>query len=186
MKKTKLGWKKLLSLLLAASMLLMFASCAKSPTGNTSSEEGGTSSGAGAGSSSSGGNAAKDIVNIGVTDTLGSLNPLAIDQTEINKYSTAMMFLPLVELNSKMKFEGAVADSITVKNNNVFIIHVDKNAKWSDGQPVTSDDVAFTVTRLCSPIIANATLRTTAALSRKARQRFPALRSSTTRPFRSQ
>jgi ABC-type dipeptide transport system, periplasmic component len=154
MKKAKFGRKRVLSLLLAVSLSLALAGCAKSPAGSAANGSGTSSV---AGGVSSGGSAAKDIVNIGVTDTLGSLNPLAIDQTEINKYSTAMMFLPLVELNGKMEFEGAVADSITVKDNNVFTIHVDKNAKWSDGQPVTSDDVAFTVTRLCSPIIANAT-----------------------------
>lgn len=148
MKKSESGWKKILSLLLAASMSLALAGCAKKAAGGAPSGAGGTSSG---------GNAPKDIVNIGVTDTLGSLNPLGIDQTEINKYATAMMFLPLMELNSSLKFEGAVADSITVKNNSVFTIHVDQSAKWSDGKPVTSDDVAFTITRLCSPIIANAT-----------------------------
>lgn len=147
MKSTKFKWKKVLSLLLAVSLSVTFAGCAQSSGGKASS---------GAVSTSSASTAKKDIVNIGVTDTLGSLNPLGIDQTEINKYSTAMMFLPLVELNSKIEFEGALADSITVTNNKVFTIHVDKNAKWSDGKPVTSDDVAFTITRLCSPIIANA------------------------------
>lgn len=147
MKSIKFRSKKILSLLLALCLSVTFAGCAQSSGGNVSSGSTGTSSGS---------NVKKDIVNIGVTDTLGSLNPLGIDQTEINKYSTAMMFLPLMELNSKIEFEGALADSITVNNNNVFTIHVDKNAKWSDGKPVTSEDVAFTVTRLCSPIIANA------------------------------
>lgn len=154
MKKSEFTGKRVLSFLLAASLSMTLVSCAKS-TASVSSGTGSTSSGAG--SAASAGNVPKNIVNIGVTDTLGSLNPLGIDETEINKYSTAMMFLPLVELNSDLKFEGAAADSITAKNNNVFTIHVDKNAKWSDGKPVTSDDVAFTITRLCSPIIANAT-----------------------------
>jgi peptide/nickel transport system substrate-binding protein len=152
MKPIQFRWKKVFAFLLAASLSVTFAGCAQNATGNVSPGSAGTS----LASASSAGNVKKDIVNIGVTDTLGSLNPLGIDQTEINKYSTAMMFLPLVELNSKIEFEGALADSITVKNNNEFTIHVDKNAKWSDGKPVTSDDVAFTITRLCSPIIANA------------------------------
>lgn len=148
MKTFQFNGKRILSFLLALSLVAALAGCSQSSAGSSTASV--------SANTSSAGSAKKDIVNIGVTDTLGSLNPLGIDQTEINKYSTAMMFLPLVELNGKIEFEGALADSITVKNNNVFTIHVDKNAKWSDGKPVTSEDVAFTITRLCSPIIANA------------------------------
>jgi len=155
----KTNWvvgKRLLSLILAGSMALAMAGC-----GQGQGQSGAGSSAAGTVSAGTA-KANKDIVNIGVTDTLGSLNPFAIDQTEINKYATAMMFLPLVELNEKMEFEGALADSVTVKDNKVFTIHIAKDAKWSDGQPVTSDDVAFTLTRLCSPVIANVTLQMSA------------------------
>lgn len=144
MKKFKLSGKRILCLFLVAAMSAVFAGC--SGTANSS-----------AGSSAASA-ADKQIVNIGVTDTLGSLNPLTIDATEINKYATAMMFLPLVELNSKMEFESALADSITTKDNKTFTINISKNATWSDGKPVTADDVAFTILRLCSPIIANATI----------------------------
>ncbi len=34
------------------------------------------------------------IINIGVTDSLGGVNPFANDQTELNKYATDLMFLP--------------------------------------------------------------------------------------------
>lgn len=50
-----------------------------------------------------------DIVNIGVTNTLGTLNPLLMDGGETNKYATSLMFLPLVELNSNLEFEGEIA-----------------------------------------------------------------------------
>jgi peptide/nickel transport system substrate-binding protein len=134
--------RRLPVLLLAVLMAAVLSACGKGASQSGSAATSGSAS----------------IVNIGVTDTLGSLNPLTIDATEINKYSTAMMFLPLMELNGKMQFVGSVADSITVKDNKVFTIHVDPKAKWSDGKPVTADDVAFTITRLCSPVIANATM----------------------------
>ena len=46
-----------------------------------------------------------DIVNVGVTNTLGTLNPLLMDGGEVNKYATALMFLPLVELNSDLNLK---------------------------------------------------------------------------------
>ena len=39
--------------------------------------------------------AAEDkVVNIGVTSTIATLNPMAMDATEIVKYSTSLIFLP--------------------------------------------------------------------------------------------
>ncbi len=149
MKRKRPMLKRIISLTLVAAMALAAAGC----SGNTGSS---------AGSASSAGKGNSDIVNIGVTDTLGSLNPLTIDATEINKYATAMMFLPLVELNGKTQFEGALADSITTKDNKTFTININKDAAWSDGKPVNAADVAFTVLRLCSPVIANTSMSLTA------------------------
>lgn len=99
---------------------------------------------------------AKDkIVNIGMTDTLSSVNPLLMDATEILKYSTALEFLPLVELNRDLEFEGMLASSITTEDNIHFTVNIDKDATWSDGEPVTADDVAYTVLKLASPTLAN-------------------------------
>lgn len=139
MKQSHVLLKKITGVFLAGVLAAALAGCGQSQKGVASGK--------------------KDIVNIAVTDTLGSLNPLTIDATEINKYSTAMMFLPLVEINRDIQFEGSLADSITASSDNlVFTINLNKNAKWSDGQPVTSDDVAFTITRLCSPVINNTTM----------------------------
>ena len=46
------------------------------------------------------------IINIGVTDSLGGINPFAIDQTEINKYAMDLTFLPLMELDKDLNFQG--------------------------------------------------------------------------------
>ena len=102
--------------------------------------------------------AADKIVNIGVTDSLGGVNPLAVDQTEINKYSIDLEFLPLVELDSNLNFQGMLADSVTTEDNQTFTVHLDENATWSDGTPVTAEDVEFTVLRLASPVINNTTM----------------------------
>jgi len=45
-------------------------------------------------------------VNIAVTATMTSLNPLLMDFTEVGKYTTSLAFLPLVELGSNLEFEA--------------------------------------------------------------------------------
>lgn len=146
MKKAKTVAKRLLCLALATAVSCAAAGC------------GGAGTTSATGSAASAAVSDSKIVNIGVTDSLASLNPLTIDATEINKNATAMMFLPLIELNSKMQFEGMLADSIITKDNKTFTIHVNSKAAWSDGKSVTADDVAFTVLRLCSPLVANTTM----------------------------
>lgn len=92
-------WKKVLSaLMLTAAMGITAVGCGTSG-GNTGSQPQGENAAA-----TEVAEVSDDIVNIGVTDTLGTLNPLLMDGGEINKYATSLMFLPLVELNSKLEF----------------------------------------------------------------------------------
>lgn len=133
--------KKFYSILLTVILILSLTACGKGDktedSGNTGNEK---------------------IVNIGMTDTLSSINPLLMDATEILKYATALEFLPLVELNNKLEFEGMLASSITTDDNIHFTVNIDKNAVWSDGVPVTADDVVFTVLKLASPELANVSM----------------------------
>ena len=80
------------------------------------------------------------VVNIGVTSTLTTLNPLAMDNTEIVKYAVSLVFLPLVELNSDLEFVPQLADSITTEDNLTFTIKLAEDAVWSDGMPVTAEE----------------------------------------------
>lgn len=98
------------------------------------------------------------IVNIGMTDTLSSINPLLMDATEVLKYATALEFLPLVELNKNLEFEGMLASSVTTEDNIHFTVTIDEKATWSDGTPVTAEDVEFTVLKLASPKLANVSM----------------------------
>lgn len=112
----------------------------------------------GMGAAASESDGAEKIVNVGVTDSLGGVNPLTIDQTEINKYAVGLEFLPLVELDSELNFQGMLADSVTTEDNQTFTVHINDEAVWSDGTPVTAEDVEFTVLRLASPVINNVTM----------------------------
>lgn len=101
---------------------------------------------------------ADKIVNIGVTNSLGGVNLLVNDQTEINKYAVDLEFLPLVELDNDLNFQGMLADSVTTQDNRNFVVHLDENAVWSDGTPVTAEDLEFTVLRLASPVLNNTSM----------------------------
>ena len=104
-----------------------------------------------------GSKAESNIVNVGVTDSLGGLNPLTVDQTEINKNAIGLMFLPLMDLDDELNFQPMLADSITTEDNLNFIVHIDEDAYWSDGTAVTAEDLEFTIRRMASPVINNTT-----------------------------
>lgn len=163
---------KAISLMLVFVMMAALAGCGAaneqgaasqgtadaSETGSTGNDENtaenaGTDTEAGTISSADG-----EIVNIGITDSLGGINPLTVDQTWINKYAIGLQFLPLLDLDGDLNFQPMLADSVTTEDNRNFIVHIDEKATWSDGTPVTAEDVEFTFLRLASPVIANPTL----------------------------
>ena len=151
--------KKLLSLLLTFVLVGAITACGTSNDATDSANEDGTDVESGiVGEGPAEAAEGEKIINIGVTDSLGGINPFAIDQTEINKHAVDLIFLPLVELDADMNFQGMLADSVTTEDNINFIVHVDDNATWSDGIPVTAYDVEYSVLRYASPIVGNTTL----------------------------
>lgn len=140
-------WNKWIAVFLTLIITVSLTACGKKSTTNESNKETKNTTQTG-----------EKMVNIGVTDSLSSINPLLMDATEILKYAMALEFLPLVELNRNLEFEGMLASSITTEDNIHFKVTIDEKANWSDGQPVTAEDVAFTVLRLASPKLANASM----------------------------
>ena len=145
---------RILSLLLAGVMALGLTACGASNAGAAADKTGSAAVSTESASSDTAASGEK-IINVGVTNTIGSLNPLLLNGGEINKYATGLMFLPLMELDADLNFEGMLADSITTEDNKNFIVHIDDAATWSDGTPVTADDVVYTALRLASPVIGN-------------------------------
>ena len=145
---------RILSLLLAGVMALGLTACGASNAGAAADETGSAAVSTESASSDTAASGEK-IINVGVTNTIGSLNPLLLNGGEINKYATGLMFLPLMELDADLNSEGMLADSITTEDNKNFIVHIDDAATWSDGTPVTADDVVYTALRLASPVIGN-------------------------------
>ena len=122
-------------------------------SGSTGSAGSTASSAAGAGAMAS-----ADVVNIGSTGSLSTLNPLMVDATWINMYAAMLQFNPLVVMNEDGLFDAMLADRIETEDNLTYTIHIDDAATWSDGQPVTADDLAFTLWALSSSKVANLTM----------------------------
>ncbi len=100
-----------------------------------------------------------NIVNIGMTYPITSMNPLLMDASEAMKYAVGIAFEPLVELNSNYEFEGVLAESITLSDDKtVFTVKLKDDAAWSDGVPITADDVIFTVLRTTSETVNNTSM----------------------------
>lgn len=135
----KKRWKKIVGTLLMVALVGSLTACGGKKN-NSGDVSGGTS-------------VASDVVTIGVSDTIGSLNPLLMDGTEVVKYATSLEFLPLVELNKNMEFEGQIASEITTEDNKTFTIKIDPEAVWSDKEPITSKDVLFSFLCWASPEI---------------------------------
>ncbi len=93
---------KVIGAMLVFGMVVSLAACAKS--NSNPGAESPVKGNAAEDNSAKGENTEDKIVNIGMTDSISSVNPLLMDATEIMKTSTAMEFLPLVELNSNLEF----------------------------------------------------------------------------------
>ena len=93
--------------------------------------------------------ASKDARPCGTITLWGSAMPKSFNMWEdYNNFSAelmGMMFEPLVSLHSTEDREvGILADSWNVsEDGKTFTFHVDSRAKWSDGKPVTAEDVQF-------------------------------------------
>ena len=147
-------FKKAVSVILALTLTTSLTACGGSESNAAAPETAGAAeqSHAGADSELSAGD---KIVNIGVTDTLGTLNPLNMDYAFINLYATSLMFLPLAGFTEDMGYEGFIAESISTNDNKVFDVKLRDDAVWSDGEPVVADDVIFTFLRMTCPEVAN-------------------------------
>ncbi len=152
--------KKILALPIIAALLLGIAACGSSSTtattvaGETTQAENGNQTNTQAGS----------IVNIGVTNEVTTLNPLLVDGTETGKYATGLNFLPLVDLDAENNFAPMLAESITTEDNLTFTVKLFSDAKWSDGTPITADDLIFTTLKITSDAVANPSMSTWAVI----------------------
>jgi len=87
----------------------------------------------------------------GVVGSLQRLNPLLARYTknQVDQDISSLLFTGLIEFDSKGYPQPDLAHSWGIsKNGEVYNFSLKKDATWHDGQPVTSEDVVFTVSLL--------------------------------------
>ncbi|SBV93185.1 putative ABC-type dipeptide transport system, periplasmic component [uncultured Eubacteriales bacterium] len=84
------------------------------------------------------------VINIGITNDPATVNPLAANNVFASTASR-LLFLPLAALNEDLGFTYQLAESITTEDNQLFTVKLNPNVKWTDGNPVTTDDVLFSL-----------------------------------------
>lgn len=66
--------------------------------------------------------------------------------------SQSLVFLPLVGSNEKGELEGRLAESWQHSSDfRTWTVHLRKNVRWHDGEPVTAHDIKFTLDLLTHP-----------------------------------
>lgn len=96
----------------------------------------------------------KKVINIGLMNAPAGFNPLEWSDVSQNLV-TALLFLPLVDLEEDMTYKPLLADSIETKDNQTYTVKLNPKAKWTDGKPVTADDVLFTLKLITNPKVAS-------------------------------
>jgi len=102
----------------------------------------------------SAGPASSLVVVAGMWSPPNNFNPVNTDSS-YGLYAVRFMFDTLVEArldNNRMVFAPDLAEKWTVSpDNQTFTFFLNPKAAWSDGQPVTADDVIFTVMVISDP-----------------------------------
>lgn len=154
--KKKTLVKKTLTVALAAAVLAGCSGGSANPTTAppTSSAQagGGTAAAQAEAEATSSGTKTITLAMVSAWDTL-----IPFDTT--SSYSDAvadLIYDKLVYLKQDGTYEPRLADSWEMSDDNlVLTVHLNENAKWQDGEPVTARDVAFTSKVYGSPTVAS-------------------------------
>ncbi len=121
----------------ATAVLLSMAACGRDRPASTEREgrRGGT------------------VVIVSPTD-LDAANPLVAADAyaqEVNRY---LLFLPLLRYTPDLEYGPALAESFDMSGDTAVVFHLRRDARWTDGEPVTAYDAAFTIDRARDPATA--------------------------------
>lgn len=87
---------------------------------------------------------------IGLTNAPSGFNPLLAPDI-VAQITNRFMYDTLVGQPEPNKFTPHLADSIETKDKQTYTIKLNPKAKWTDGKPVTADDVVFTFNLIANP-----------------------------------
>ncbi|WP_028551475.1 ABC transporter substrate-binding protein [Paenibacillus sp. UNC451MF] len=137
MKKTYKTWG------LISLAVLMLAGCSKPSA---------TEQGSAAATGSMTGTAGSQLT-VGITNPPLMFNPIDSDGSGSSGavFIYRYFFDSLVKTVGPLDFKMALAESFTTEDNQTYKIAIRNNANWTDGKPVTAQDVEFTINLIVNP-----------------------------------
>lgn len=131
--------KKILALLLAAVMVLSMAACG----GTTTEPTTGATEGAGEEIAPTEAPVVRDTFTMAISYMPNSLSP-ASNGSDDYTTMTRPIFDKLFVENNEGGIDYYLADSLTISEDGLtYTLHLNENATWSDGTPVTVNDITF-------------------------------------------
>lgn len=108
--------------------------------------------------------AADQVLTIGTINPPSGLN--AFTATDIAALWALRFTLdPLLDQSEPLTFVPRLAESIDTTDNLTWTVKLRPDAKWSDGVPITADDVVFTFNTMANPAVTFKTSNNLAALA---------------------
>ncbi|MGF7034711.1 peptide/nickel transport system substrate-binding protein [Paenibacillus mucilaginosus] len=95
--------------------------------------------------------AREKTVYVGIVNAPVTLNQINDAGDSASDNVLALINDSLLDLNEKFEFQPKLAESVETKDNQTFTVKINKSAKWNDGQPFTTADVAFTLKTALHP-----------------------------------
>jgi peptide/nickel transport system substrate-binding protein len=88
----------------------------------------------------------------GLVGTPKHINPLLAQINDVDRDLSSLIYPGLMKYNSEGKLEPALAGSYTVSEDGLtYTFKLRENLKWHDGEPITADDVIFTILTAQNP-----------------------------------
>ncbi len=88
----------------------------------------------------------------GIVGQVSSLNPVIADFGEANRSLISLVYEGILEPDGQGGYKGGLAKSWkALDNKTVWRVVLKDNIKWQDGQPITTDDIVFTIGKILDP-----------------------------------
>ncbi|GMK37297.1 ABC transporter substrate-binding protein [Paenibacillus sp. CCS19] len=95
---------------------------------------------------------AKDkVVTIGIVNSPPTLNQINDQGDSASRTVLALINDALLDINTSFEFLPKLAESVETTDNQTYVVKLNPNAVWNDGQPFTTADVRFTLLTALNP-----------------------------------
>lgn len=127
------------TLLVSFSMVFTLAACGSSGAESNSETTASASDG-------------KDTLYIGMTNSPDSFNPLNTPGVA-GKWTLRFIYDTLLSMPDPLTFEENMSKPFETTDNQNYTIHLKEGMTWTDGEPITAEDVIFTLNLIAEPTL---------------------------------